>query len=141
MSERLAAVLAAAVLAIPMAAAQSASGEAESPASPEHAVRLGSREASARQSSVEVHEVGAPPVRPPDRTAQSVSSRVSSEELAEAVESVLGFTHIVFNRYRPEEGDYEVVVLRGPAEMERAIGGATVSRESWMKLLRAAGGH
>ncbi|HYH62631.1 MAG TPA: hypothetical protein VD766_12260 [Solirubrobacterales bacterium] len=56
------------------------------------------------------------------------------EQLADAVQSELGFTMVVVNLFRPETDDYLVVVVRGPGELQEAIGGQTISRESWMAL-------
>jgi len=56
------------------------------------------------------------------------------ERLADAVESELGFEMVVVNLFRPETDDYVAVVLRGPDELREALGGQTLSRESWMAL-------
>ncbi len=57
------------------------------------------------------------------------------EALASGIESEAGFSSIVVNLFRPDEDRYEVLVLRGPEELHEALGGAELSRESWMELL------
>jgi hypothetical protein len=58
------------------------------------------------------------------------------ETLASGIEAEAGFTSIVLNLFRPDRDDYEVLVMRGPEELHAEIGGAELSRDSWMQLLK-----
>ena len=66
---------------------------------------------------------------------QSEGRAAVLETLAKGIEAEAGFSSVVVNLFRPEEGDYEVLVLRGPNELRDALGGAELTRDSWMKLL------
>lgn len=59
------------------------------------------------------------------------------ETLASGIEAEAGFSSVVVNLFRSGEGDYEVHVLRGPEELHDALGGAALSRDSWMRLLES----
>ena len=58
------------------------------------------------------------------------------ETLAEGIEAEAGFTSVVVNMYSAEKDTYDAVVVRGPEELHAELGGAELSRESWMKLLK-----
>ena len=57
------------------------------------------------------------------------------ETLASGIEEEAGFSSVVVNLFRPDEDDYEILVLRGPDELRDAIGGEKLTRDSWMQLL------
>jgi hypothetical protein len=57
------------------------------------------------------------------------------ETLASGIETEAGFSSVVVNLFRPNEDDYEILVLRGPDELRDAIGGEKLTRDSWMRLL------
>jgi hypothetical protein len=57
------------------------------------------------------------------------------ETLASGIETEAGFNSVVVNLFRPDEDDYEILVLRGPDELRDAIGGEKLTRDSWMQLL------
>ena len=57
------------------------------------------------------------------------------ESLASGIEKEAGFSSVVVNLFRPDEDDYEILVLRGPDELRDAIGGEKLTRDSWMQLL------
>ncbi len=57
------------------------------------------------------------------------------ETLASGIEKEAGFSSVVVNLFRPDEDDYEILVLRGPDELRDAIGGEKLTRDSWMQLL------
>ena len=57
------------------------------------------------------------------------------ETLARGIETEGGFSSVVVNLFRPDEDDYEILVLRGPDELRDAIGGEKLTRDSWMQLL------
>jgi hypothetical protein len=58
------------------------------------------------------------------------------ETLARGIETEAGFTSVVVNLFCPDEEQYEVLVLRGPEELRDALDGETLTRESWMELLK-----
>jgi hypothetical protein len=66
---------------------------------------------------------------------QSEGRAAVLETLASGIETEAGFTSVVVNLFRPDVGDYEILVLRGPDELRDAIGGAALTRDSWMQLL------
>jgi hypothetical protein len=57
------------------------------------------------------------------------------ETLASGIEKEAGFNSVVVNLFRPDEDDYEILVLRGPDALRNAIGGEKLTRDSWMQLL------
>lgn len=57
------------------------------------------------------------------------------ETLASGIEAEAGFSSVVVNLFRPDEDDYEILVLRGTDELREALGGEKLTRESWMQLL------
>jgi hypothetical protein len=59
------------------------------------------------------------------------------ETLASGIEAEAGFRSVVVNLFRPDEDDYEILVLRGPDELRDAIGGEKLTRDSWMQLLES----
>ena len=63
------------------------------------------------------------------------------EDLAKGIEGEAGFSSVVVNLFRPDTDDYEVLVVRGPDELHDALDGATLSRDSWMRLLEGRFEH
>ncbi len=57
------------------------------------------------------------------------------ETLASGIEAEAGFSSVVVNLFRPDEEDYQILVLRGPDELRDALRGGKLSRDSWMQLL------
>lgn len=68
---------------------------------------------------------------------QSQGRTAVLETLASGIEAEAGFSSVVVNLFRSDQGDYEVQVLRGPDELREAIGGEALSRDSWMDLLES----
>jgi diguanylate cyclase (GGDEF)-like protein len=60
------------------------------------------------------------------------------EAVAEAVQSALGYTTVVFNLYRPEWDDYAAVLVLGSPTARRILLGTTSSREVWHSQLLSA---
>ena len=54
------------------------------------------------------------------------------ETVADVVESVVGFSTLVVNIYRPEWDDFHVVLVRGPQESADALMHTCTSRERWL---------